>query len=260
MHPKIDLLCLAHNSLKTTKGFVDHLYKNTQNFRISFLNNGSTDDTDSYLKNICSKYDNCLYFQSDVNLGVIRGRNFLAKCLFDSHDFINTPTDYFMNIDNDQYPTQDCWLQKIYDLMIKGYDIVGIDAWRLSKPGSTQYVVLKGQEMRDSSYFPCYHCSKKGDNFTYVGAGGCLIKKEVYDNIGLFDERYRMCYFEDPDLIFRSIQAGYKIGWLDNCPVKHLGHQTFNIQKTYDRHKEFLNSWREFKNRWYPYFPENLGV
>jgi O-antigen biosynthesis protein len=256
MYPLTDIICIVHNQLPVTKGFVKHLYDNTENFRITFLNNGSADGTREYLDKISEQNDNCFHFHSTKNLGIVRGRNFAAENLFASEFFKQNPSSYFMNIDNDQYPLSKIWLQQLHDLIAQKYDIVGIDAWQLSKPGSSRIISLGGQIMTDASYFPFYHCSKKTDTFTYVGCGGSLIKKEVYDNIGLFDDRYGMCYFEDPHFCFEAIKFGYKIGWKYNCPVKHLGHRTINTQKTYNKQKEFLQSWNEFKKYWGVYFPE----
>ncbi len=261
MHPITDIICLVHNQLPITRSFTQHIFDNTENFRITFLDNGSTDGTKQYLDEISAQYDNCFYFHSAKNLGIVRGRNFLAQSLFASDFFKRATTKYFMNIDNDQYPLSKNWLQQLHDLMEQGdYSVVGIDAWRLLEPGSKRTLFVHGQIITDASYFPSYHCSKKTDTFTYVGCGGSLIKKEVYDDIGLFDERYGMCYFEDPHFCFQVIKSGYKIGWKCNCPVRHLGHQTMNNQKSYDKQKEFMLSWNEFKKYWHPYFPEPLRM
>jgi GT2 family glycosyltransferase len=76
------------------------------------------------------------------------------------------------------------------------YDLVGADAW-----------------LMDSSFMPRHNCKKKGDPYTYVGCGGMMVKKEVVDRLGLFDEQFNPAYFEDPDFNFRAREAGFKIGW-----------------------------------------------
>ncbi|KKN47558.1 hypothetical protein LCGC14_0661630 [marine sediment metagenome] len=255
-HPLTDILCLCYNQLSITQQFVKHLFANTQNFRVSFLDNNSTDKTLEYLEKISQTHENCFYFHSDKNLGIIKGRNYLANKLFTSSYFNEEPSKYFLNIDNDQYVIKNTWLSQLHNLMSQGYDIVGVDAWQLLPPNSKRTVVISSRLTKDSSYFPHRRCTQKRDAFSYVGCGGCLIKKTVYDDIGLFDERYRMCYFEDPDYSFTAIKAGYKIAWLHNCPILHLSHQTLNSQISYDKHKEFSDSWKSFREKWYPYFPD----
>jgi GT2 family glycosyltransferase len=53
---------------------------------------------------------------------------------------------------------------------------------------------------------------------------GCcmLIKSEVFEQIGLFDERFFM-YFEDIDFCYRAADAGWTIGYLPEAVLPHIG-------------------------------------
>lgn len=53
-------------------------------------------------------------------------------------------------------------------------------------------------------------------------ATGCcmLIKKEVFEKIGLFDEKYFL-YYEDSDLSMRTIEVGFKIVYVPNSKIWH---------------------------------------
>ena len=51
--------------------------------------------------------------------------------------------------------------------------------------------------------------------------GACLlIKKQVFEDIGLFDERYFL-YFEDADFCLRVQQAGYKLAIVEDAVIQH---------------------------------------
>lgn len=246
--PRTDIIVLVHNNLPVTRGFVKHLFAHTENFRLIFVDNGSTDGVVDYLKQGASE-NRWTLIRSDENLGVIKGRNLGAQ---------HIESDFFMNIDNDQYPKHG-WLQSLYDLLNSGYDIVGPEAWYLSPPNSGGNVVIDGRVVR-RDYYPVKHCTKKSDVFTYIGCGGMLIKREVYDKIGLFDEQFSPAYFEDPDYCFRSLQAGYKLGWKHDCPIDHLAHQTIAHQGLFKKNDQFLRSWRKFQDKWHPYFPGELRM
>jgi GT2 family glycosyltransferase len=53
--------------------------------------------------------------------------------------------------------------------------------------------------------------------------GGCLmVRKEVLDNVGYFDERFFM-YGEDVDLCHRITQAGWKLYYMSEAEIIHVG-------------------------------------
>lgn len=53
-------------------------------------------------------------------------------------------------------------------------------------------------------------------------ASGCcmLVKREVFENVGVFDEKYFL-YYEDADLCIRAKKAGYKIFFLPSSIIWH---------------------------------------
>ncbi len=249
MHPKVDIIVLVHNHWATTQGFIKHVFANTENFRLIFIDNGSTDETSEQLE-LGQRQGKWEVVSPGENLGVIGGRNLGAK---------HIESDFFLNIDNDQYPKKG-WMDGLFDLLDEGYDIVGSEAWALLPPKSPGTIVVNNITIPDRSYFPHKHCSNPMDRFTYIGCGGMLIKTEIYEKIGLFDEIFSPAYFEDPDFCFRSIQSGFKLGWKHDCPINHLSHQTFNDQNLFDKNSQFVKSWMAFREKWFPYFPKPIQM
>lgn len=60
----------------------------------------------------------------------------------------------------------------------------------------------------------------------WVAGTAFAIKKEVFDNIGRFDENYFM-YFEDVDLCLRLRNSGSTIAILPQFKILHLGGQSY---------------------------------
>lgn len=231
-HAQTTIVVLSHNNLPVTKKFLDLLFSHTEKFNLIMIDNGSTDGTVNYLNETLSMFGNPNMEQEIVtlvlnqeNLGVIGGRN-MGYAIFQSD-----PTEYLCLLDNDQF-VQKGWLEQYHDFMnVTNSDIIGADAWLMNK-----------------NFKPIYNCKKINDAFTYVGCGGMMIKKEVLDKIGMFDERFNPAYFEDPDFNFRARQSGYKISWNFSAKITHLPHQT--LGKSKDRMKYFQNSYEKFKSKW----------
>jgi O-antigen biosynthesis protein len=249
MHPHVDIICLVHNKLPVTKGFVKDLFDNTSNFRLIFIDNASTDDTPKYLEQ-GKQEGKWEVVTSPTNLGVIGGRNLGAT-------YVNS--DFFINIDNDQY-VQNHWLEMLFELIDKGYDLVGPEAWLLLPPKSGGAFTSGNITTADRSYFPIKRCTKVRDKFSYIGCGGTLLKTEIYKKIGLFDERFNPAYFEDPDFTWRVMKAGYKIGWQPKCSILHLAHQTIGTQQLFDKNEQFVKSWKKFREKWFPHYPDPISM
>lgn len=61
---------------------------------------------------------------------------------------------------------------------------------------------------------------------TYVPTCCVLIRKEVFDRIGLMDERY-FVYMDDVDFMYRAMKAGVKLLYLPEAKLLHkVGHLT----------------------------------
>ena len=85
----------------------------------------------------------------------------------------------------------------------------------------------------------------------YVSGCCMLIKREVFEKIGLFDERYFM-YFEDVDFCLRAKNAGFQIAVEPKSVVIH------NIaegrKKSLRQHLIHLKSNFIFINKWLPFY------
>jgi GT2 family glycosyltransferase len=77
----------------------------------------------------------------------------------------------------------------------------------------------------------------------WVSGGSSIIKKELFEKLGGFDEVYAPFYSEDLDLGYRAWKSGYRLLWEPECIVEH--HHETTISKF---PKKFLNYVKE-RNR-----------
>jgi GT2 family glycosyltransferase len=228
---KVDIIVLSNNGLETTKDFLNLLYKNTneKDFRLIWIDNGSTDGTVDFLKTFFENRNNVVAISSEDNLGVVDGRNlgyYYSTCTSIKK------SDFLLYLDNDQF-VSDGWLEQHFSVLNMGYDIVGVEAWRMNK-----------------IFVPTEKIESINKDFNYVGCGGMLIKREVTKKIGMFDTRFNPSYFEDPDFVMRAYDAGFKIGWNYKSKIIHMPHQTLGKLPQDEKMKRFNNSWKEFRKKW----------
>jgi len=233
LHPMTDIVVLSYNNRKITEKCLIHLYKNTKNFHIYLVDNKSKDDTISFIKG--KNYDNLTLIENDKNSGVAGGRNIGVKA---------GNSEYVICLDNDQFATCPNWLHELFAIHEKGYDMVGVDAWEMHPPT---------YKMRP--YFPKKRCETKFDKFSYVGGGGTLIPRKIFEEVDFFDDYYSPAYFEDSDFFFKASQSGYNAAWHFKNKILHLGHQTLGVQKDYSLNSQFQKSYKYFVEKWMPYFP-----
>lgn len=80
--------------------------------------------------------------------------------------------------------------------------------------------------------------------------GACFsVRRECFEKIGYFDERYSPGYFEELDFCMRTVMAGYRTVFIDNLYVYHKSHASFgkkNVSAYLRRNRELFHSlWDE---------------
>jgi GT2 family glycosyltransferase len=136
-----------------------------------------------------------------------------------------------MFLDNDQFVHQG-WLEQYKDFMTeKRFDVIGADAW-----------------LMNNSFMPIKNCKNLGEPYSYVGCGGMMLKRNVVDTVGVFDEQFNPAYFEDPDYNFRARKNNFRIGWNYLAKITHLPHQTLGKNK--NKANIFAESYKKFRNKW----------
>jgi len=89
------------------------------------------------------------------------------------------------------------------------------------------------------------------DMETYsVGMACSLVRVEMIKDIGMFDEIYNPCTYEDTDFCFRARSKGWKVMVSNSAKYYHVGGATFmtkgNFTQFFDRNREiFVSRWKE---------------
>ncbi len=87
----------------------------------------------------------------------------------------------------------------------------------------------------------------------WVAGASLLIRREVFDTIGLLDPRYFL-YFEETDFCYRAAKAGWPCWYVPESRVVHLVGQSTGVTDTQARPKRRPQYWFDSRTR---YFRQN---
>ena len=255
-----DLVLLTWNHLEVTQSCLESLFAHTDlPSRLVIVDNGS-DQTGvkEYLESIkpSGSIRQVTLLRNEQDLGFSKGMNSgLRFCLSQN------PAPYLCVISNDVIFTQG-WLSELVCVPEKN-PTVG-----LVNPNSTNfgfYPPAKGnrQEVesktRTDKRLVIDEINKYGVKISYSfkgrwqELGSCigfcmLVKREVLEKIGLFDEVYGMAYYEDADLSKRAQSTGYICALARGSYVYHEQGESFGKHR--EKSSLFLKNEELFYSRW----------
>jgi GT2 family glycosyltransferase len=235
-HPITDIVVLTYNNSNILDRFLNCLYKNTSDFNLIIVDNNSSDNSVNHIKSFQRKETNITLLEEKTNHGVAGGRNIGIKA---------GTSEYVLCIDSDQFVLTSCWLNELFMILNKGYDSVGVDAWE-----------MRPSNYKASPYHPFKNCKNVHDGYTYVGGGGHLVPRKIFEELDFFDDNYSPAFWEDSDFGFKMSKKNYKTIWHYKQNIYHLGHQTLGKKINYSISDQFKKSRDYFIKKWYPYFPK----
>jgi GT2 family glycosyltransferase len=192
-------------------------YQNDPGVQWIIINNGSTDGTGGtleYFKDILN--DRLIVLKNKTNEGFPRACNQGAA---------RADGDMLLFLNN--------------DIIIKGDYITPLEKALADNPHS-----LAGPQLAnvDTGW------NVFGDKLISYLIGWCMaMPKEIFDDLGGFDERYTPAYYEDVDLCYNALQSGYDLQqvWV---PLQHLGEQS---GKQFDDREKITRANRiKFAEKW----------
>jgi GT2 family glycosyltransferase/tetratricopeptide (TPR) repeat protein len=248
---KYSIVMLTYNHLDYTVQAVDSIMRNCQDFELIIVDNGSTDGTKGYLDELSLQHTNVLVIKSPINKGVPAGLNEGIK---------HANGDYIIWVNNDILITPNA-LEQMADKM----EIVEqtTELTHIGMVGPMMNFVADKQMLENATYqveqvdtFAQKHHEQNPDDWEYAGwlCGSCLMmKKVIFQQIGMVDERFSPGGYEDNDYCLRALLQGWKLIIDRSTFVHHYGSRTFGTKEFINakwglRHFDtFINKYREEK-------------
>jgi GT2 family glycosyltransferase/2-polyprenyl-3-methyl-5-hydroxy-6-metoxy-1,4-benzoquinol methylase len=220
--PVVSIIIPVHNGWHMTYKCLMSIYQYTSDvsYEIIIADDGATDET----KNIENYIKNVTVIRNDLNLGFLNNCNNAAKAARGKYVL-------FLNNDTEVTPG---WLSSLTELLDRDNSI-GMTGSKLIYPNG-RLQEAGGIIWNDASGWnfgnngdpadPAFNYVKEVD---YISGAALMIRKDLWGEIGGFDQQYAPAYFEDADLAFAVRKKGYKVVYQPLSVVIHyegLSHGT----------------------------------
>ncbi|NCT74930.1 MAG: glycosyltransferase [Chitinophagaceae bacterium] len=213
--PEVSIIIPVYNAFQINIECLYSIRENTNGVRYEVIlaDDASTDET----KNISNYVKNITHLRSEKNLG------FIGNC---KKAAANARGKYIHFLNNDTIVKQG-WLSSLVKLM-DGDSSIGMSGSKLIYPDG-RLQEAGGIIWSDGSGWnygngrdpddPEFNYVKDVD---YISGASILIRKEVWDKLGGFDEMYKPAYCEDSDFSFALRKSGYRVVYQPLSEVIHL--------------------------------------
>ncbi|MBU2597838.1 MAG: glycosyltransferase [Actinobacteria bacterium] len=250
--PNVSIIVVNYNGKKYLKDCLDSinlLDYPKERVETIVIDNGSTDSSVEFIK---ESYPKVKIIENDKNIGFAPAVNQGAK----------TAGGKYIAILNNDTRVDSKWLieliKPIYEynqVVCTGSKVLSWDGKKIDFVGSM--VNFEGKGFQIDYGFPIEHDKYTEDKYyLFVNGSSMLVDKEVFLNVGGFDEDF-FAYYEDVDFGWRLWILGYKVVFTPKSIVYHHHHGT-SYRYGHDRHRYLMerNSlYTVYKN----YSDENLG-
>jgi N-acetylglucosaminyl-diphospho-decaprenol L-rhamnosyltransferase len=224
----LSVIIVNWNTCKLLEDCLDSILVNapTSPFEIWVVDNASIDESTRMVR---ERYPQVHLIENPVNVGFARANNQAIQQCTGKYVLLLNP-DTLVDPDT---------LQNLVDFL-DNHPEAGATGARLLKPDGSMQISSHPQPTLFRELWRMFHLenfwsyseyplSKWGSDQAQevdVLMGACLLlRKEVLDNIGNFDEDY-FIYSEEVDLCVRIQRAGWHLYWVPSAKVVHFGGQS----------------------------------
>lgn len=227
--PLVYIIILNFNGAEDTIECVKSLEKITyNNYKIIVIDNCSTDNSESILKNELKEYR---IIETKINNGFSAGNNVGIKIA------LSEGADYILLLNNDTVVEPDFLSELVYNSM--DYSNVGISIGKIYYYFHKKRLWYAGGKINlykgRAEHFGYNDIDNDKYNYkkSILFATGCcmLISKYVFAKVGLMSEDYFL-YYEDTDYSYKIISNNFKILFIPSSVIYHkVSASTGNMSK-----------------------------
>jgi GT2 family glycosyltransferase len=207
----VAIVILAYNSVTKNrelykKCLLSSLDQDYPNKQVIVVDNGSTDDTYDFTKDICRYRHECKVIKLPRNLGWAGGNNrgaILAK-----------GSKYILFLNDDAYFIHRNCVSRLVKYMEKDSKLGAVQPVIVNKDGTLNLGGILGfsgfSKLRKSTRY----------KLSYLSGAALMVRTAAFFKVGMFDEDLFL-YYDDVDFSLRLLARGWEIAVVPNCFVFH---------------------------------------
>lgn len=242
--PLVSIIIPCFNQFEYTRKCINSISLNTESsitYEIILIDDNSSDDT----SNIGNYYPEIRVIRNKENQGFLKNVNNAAK---------QARGEYIVLLNNDTIVLKE-WLSSSLHVF-DHFDHVGAVGSKLIFPnGMLQEAggyITKDEHFGNygkfnSIFTPYYNYTREVD---YVSGACFLIKKQLWSDLGGFDDIYLPAYFEDTDLCMRIRATGRKVMYNPLSCVLHFESISYGTSPSSRKEQQMKKNKSIFIERW----------
>ncbi len=239
----VSTIILTRNNLPHTQRCLESIFRYSKYpyHEVIVVDNGSTDGTKDYLRELRSTHQELTYLLNARNLGFAAGNNLGIR---------QAKGDYLILLNNDTVVTEG-WIAGLLKYFADpAVGMVGPVSNSVGNEAKIGLVFTSLEEMHRAA--GAYTAANRNRSFEIpmLGFFCVAIRREVIANVGFLDEQFSLGQFEDDDYCLRVKAANYKIICAEDVFVYHHGGVSFMKLNPFQYFRVTMKNKRYFETKW----------
>ena len=250
---KVSIIIVTYNGLAYNTLCLESIFKYTSypNFEVIVVDNGSTDGTPDYLREMEKKSENVKVILNAKNEGFAKATN----------QGIQISRGYYIILLNNDIVVTENWLRK----MVRYLEDPEIG---LIGPVTN---AIANEARIDISYNNLNKMHEVSSKYTKQYKDICFeirtlamfcigMRRDLVDKVGLLDERFEVGMFEDDDYSRRARDAGLKVICAQDIFVHHFGKSSFGKLTEKEYLRIFEENRKRYEEKWSERWEQHKNV